>query len=660
MNSRSLLLLCLFLMAGIVAFGQSAPPVYVLPAVDKAIIVLGDTPRSVYSFQVYRKGPGDREFQLLTPEPVEPAADAARAAGLMGGDFNWIARKMDSMDPEVVWRKLKLDRNLALAYSLLSHGLRLALGRTWIDTQTERGRRYQYRVVLLDAAGNEVQRYERTIRIGDPELPPPPRNIRAAYEDGLVSIEWDYPAFQGGIDDRTVGFVVFRRRGSGAFEPLSPAPVLRIEGYLNAFDEEVRIGESYTYGVAAIDVIGAASRRVDSPPLVIEDTAAPLVPVGLKATDRGQDVLLIWKMSPELDVLHYNVYRGFSVEEGAGLTKINRDPVPLDQPRFVDSEAPRGVPLFYRVSAVDKRGNESPLSGPAPIVAEDKEPPGAVGRLLAKVNEQERSVQLSWEAPEDPDLAGYYVYSGPDPSRLMRLNGEPVAPDSKALYTDSGYQARGLEPGRSLVYGVSAIDNSYNEGPRMTVEVQIPDNVPPDPPSGFAARPSRDGAVRLTWQPLLAFDLAGYRVYRSDKKDFNAVADLEKGTTSWMDQEVERGKQYRYYLTAVDTTGNESPPCPEVQIVPTDIHPPAPPTELRAELGKRRIRLSWEPCPDSDVKGYRVYRSEYPGGKPIRPIAAVYDKTEYLDRKGSAGLVYAVSTIDTSENEGSRREVTAQ
>jgi len=57
MKSRSLFLSCLFLLAGIAAFGQSAPPVYVLPAVDKAIIVLGDTPRSVYSFQVYRKGP---------------------------------------------------------------------------------------------------------------------------------------------------------------------------------------------------------------------------------------------------------------------------------------------------------------------------------------------------------------------------------------------------------------------------------------------------------------------------------------------------------------------------------------------------------------------------------------------------------------------------
>ena len=218
------LLCCWLLLAGHPAFAQSAPPVYVLPAVDKAIVVLGDTPPNVQGFQVYRKGPGERKFSLLTPQPVEPAVDPAVAAKLMGDDFQWIARKMDSIDPEVVWRKLRLDGNLAQAYGLLSHGLRLALGRTWIDTGTTPGRRYQYRVVLLDSAGAEIQRYERTIRIQDPELPPPPREVTATYEDGLVTIEWDYPPFRGGVDDRTVGFVVFRRRGSGDFEPLGSAP----------------------------------------------------------------------------------------------------------------------------------------------------------------------------------------------------------------------------------------------------------------------------------------------------------------------------------------------------------------------------------------------------------------------------------------------------
>lgn len=651
--------ICLIL-SGIPAFGQDVPPVYVLPAVDKAVIVLGDAPENTWGFQVYRKARGEREYQLMTPEPITAAEDPYEAVQLMGKDFQWISRKMDNMDPTAVWRKLSLNRNLAEAYSLLSHGLRLALGRTWVDTDVLRGQRYYYRVVLLNAAGKEIEHYEQRIIIEDPKQPPPPKNITVSYEDGMVSIDWEYPPFRGGKNDRTVGFVLLRRTGTGSFEALSPAPILRIEGYLNAFDDKVRFGKTYTYAVVALDIIGVISSRVEAPPLSIEDTAPPLVPTGLKATDRGEDVLLIWKMSPELDVTHYNVFRTFSVQDDAELTKLNLRPIPFDEPRFVDDTAPRGVPLYYRVTALDKRGNKSALSGPAPLLAEDKDPPGPVEKLLARVNEEERTVVLTWRAPKDQDLAGYYVYSGSDASRLMRITAAPLEPEKRSTFADKGYKERGLEPGRSLVYGVSSVDASYNEGPREIVEVQIPDNVPPDPPSGFSVRPTRDGMARLSWQPLLCFDLAAYRVYRSTKKKFSIVTELDSTDTSWLDGDLDRGTLYRYYLTSVDTSGNESEQSPEMEIVPTDINPPSPPLELKAQIVRRGVSLSWEPSPDTDVKNYRVYRSEYPGGKPERMISEGEDALKFLDRRGSEGLIYAVSTVDTSGNEGVKLEVRAE
>ena len=648
----SLLFLCTVALSA-----QEAPPAYVVPATDRAIVVLGDTPPTVRSFQVYRKGRWARSYELLTPEPITPAGDAYEAVRLMGSDFRWISRKLDSMDPQVVWRTLKMDRNLAQAYALLSHGLRLALGRTWIDTEVEPGRRYDYRVILRDSSGDEIMRHEQRVRITDPERPPAPQEVTAEYSDGLVSIGWDYPAFEGGEDDVTVGFVVLRRRGSEAFEPLNPAPVLRIEGYLNAFDEKVRVGETYTYAVVAQDIIGVISPRTESEPVSIEDTTPPLVPVGLKARDRGDDVLLIWKMSPELDVTHYNVFRSFSVDEEAETEQLNKEPVSYENPRFVDENAPRGVPVYYRVSAVDSRGNESPLSGPAPLLAEDTDPPGPVSNLDAAVDEEARSVELSWRGPKDADLFGYYVYSGPDAAQLMRITSAPLSPDKRAIFTDSGYEQRGLEPGKSLVYAVSAVDASYNESPREVIDVKIPDKVPPEAPAGFAVRPTREGAVRLTWQPVLCFDLAGYRVYRSEDKKFSVVADLPETDARWLDGEAERGKKYLYYVTALDSSGNESPPTEAEEIVPTDINPPGPPQELTAELEKRGVRLRWKSSPDSDVKLYVIYRSDYPGGKPNRLIGQVNGRPTYLDRGGKAGLVYALSAMDTSGNEGRRQEV---
>ncbi|MGM0674631.1 MAG: fibronectin type III domain-containing protein, partial [Spirochaetota bacterium] len=654
-------LVLLILLAGpAMICAQSAPPAYILPAGETAIVVLGDAPAETRGFRVYRKDVGDRHYRLMTPDPIEAVKNPYEAARLIGEDFEWISRKMDSIDPTVVWRRLSRNAGRAQAYALLSHGLRVALGRTWIDAEVTRGRRYDYRVVILDATGAEMERYQRRITIRDPERPEAPGSVSASYADAVVRIEWSYPPFAGGTEDRTVGFTVFRREGDSPFEPLFSAPVLRIEDHLLAFDERVRVGESYTYGVAAVDIIGTVSRRVDAAAITIEDTRAPLVPVGLKAIDREEDVVVIWKLSPELDVDHYDVYRSRSVEEKAELVKLNDEPIPYDEPRFVDTDAPRGIPLYYRVSAVDKHGNESPLSGPAPVLAEDKEPPAAVSELRARVEEESRVVTLSWTAPEDRDLSGFYVYSGPDEESLMRLTGAPlaVAEDEEPGYTDEGYKERGLQPGRSLVYAVSAVDNSYNESPRVTVSVTVPDNVAPRPPESLAARPLRDGGVRLIWQPLLSFDLGGYRLYRNTAGEAMSdgaqamIAELEPGANSWTDTGVERGTRYHYHLTAIDESGNESDPSTRVEVVPTDIVAPAPPASVRAELQRRGVQLQWEKSPDADVQAYRVYRSHVSGGKPQRLLATVEQELTYRDRQGSGGFVYGVSAVDSSGNEG--------
>ena len=518
MSRRLPALACLFLVCSVAVFSQSAPPAYVLPHGDAAVVVLGDTPRETHSFRVYRRAPGEDDFALVTPHAVQPVRDPYEAARLMDADFNWIARKMDSTDPVVVWRKLTLNENLAEAYSLISANLRRALGRTWTDTSVTRGLRYTYRVVMLDEDGGEVERYEREIRIGPPQAPPPPPAVEAVATETTVTVTWDYPAYRGGPDDLTVGFAVFRGRGAGGaqeLEPLFPAPVLRVEDNLVAYDTNVRIGESYTYAVAAVDLIGTQSVRVAAPPVTVEDTAPPLVPTGLSATDRETDVLLIWKMSPQLDVTHYNAYRSTSVDEGADLVQLNTAPIPYDEPRFVDDEAPRGVPAHYWVRAVDRHGNESARAGPASIVAEDTRPPGAVGELAAQVEEETRTVVLTWDAPDDPDLAGYYVYRGPGPADLMRIDQMLARGRRGTDLPRRGYREQGLEPGKSLVYAVSAYDNSYNESPQATAEVLVPDNVAPDAPHGLFARPSLEGTVELSWQPLLARDLAGYRVYRT-------------------------------------------------------------------------------------------------------------------------------------------------
>jgi glucose/arabinose dehydrogenase len=86
----------------------------------------------------------------------------------------------------------------------------------------------------------------------------------------------------------------------------------------------------------------------------------------------------------------------------------------------------------------------------------------------------------------------------------------------------------------------------------------------PAAPSGLTATPG-DAQVALAWTGSTAADLAGYRVYRGGA--------LISGSTpvaraSWLDTTARNNTAYAYTVTAVDSTGAESPPSATATATP--------------------------------------------------------------------------------------------
>jgi fibronectin type 3 domain-containing protein len=646
-----------FLFAATLACAQEGPLAFILPAGDSVVVVLGDTPRLMAGFRVYRQDPGQRQFVLLTPEAVRRVADPYQAADLMGSEFKWVAKQVGSLDPALVWRKLQADRDRALALCLVSHGLRKAMGRTFIDRGLSPGEVYRYRVEILDLYDRVIDSLEERILLGEPQAPEAPREVEVSAGDGEVLLSWSYSPYRGRKDDRTVGFKIYRREASGPLLDLTPTPVLRIEGWLSYVDTAVENGSTYTYFVEAVDLIGAVSARAASPAVTPLDRTPPLVPTGLTAVDTEEGVLVLWNLSPELDLASYNVLRSDSVD--GQYLRVNPSPVPLDQPRFLDRGIVRGSPYYYRVTAVDRSGNESKPSGPTTIIPADTEPPPAISGLGFEVDEDRRQVALSWNSLEVPDLLGYFVYRTNASGKAIRITAEPIADSSSPTFLDTGYKDRGLAPGASFRYGVSAVDSSYNEGEAVFVEVRVPDLEAPKPPLSVSVRPTPDGWVRLRWQPGLEKDLAGNRVYRKEDRAFELVVELERRQTDWIDQGVIPGKAYIYYVTVIDESGNESEPSVEVEIVPTDLIAPLPPAAVEVRPERRGFSLSWEESPSTDVAGYLVYRAAYVGAPWQKLTRKPVPAGPFRDRHGSGGNVYGVSAIDTSGNEGDRSTANA-
>jgi fibronectin type 3 domain-containing protein len=110
-----------------------------------------------------------------------------------------------------------------------------------------------------------------------------------------------------------------------------------------------------------------------------------------------------------------------------------------------------------------------------------------------------------------------------------------------------------------LVQSVVKLNGTQSVESELSNEVSINpvDTFPPAPPVELHAT-AGPASVELSWEPNAEPDLAGYRVYRSvGGGAFEKIADLS-AIPSYSDKAVERGKAYRYAITAIDKAGNES------------------------------------------------------------------------------------------------------
>ena len=194
-----------------------------------------------------------------------------------------------------------------------------------------------------------------------------------------------------------------------------------------------------------------------------------------------------------------------------------------------------------------------------------------------------------------------------------------------------------------------------------------------------------ENAVNLTWavptetsagNPFA--DISGYRVYRGEidprtpeptSKNLSAtpwispLALLGPSTTDgYSDAQFEFGKTYVYVVrTVIPADGNEieSDNSEPATVTPLDTFPPAAPRGLVAALlpgatpSAFVVDLSWSINLETDLAGYRVYRSEQGGVRgqlitpDLLPVPAVRDSAVALGHR----YWYTVTAVDRAGNE---------
>jgi len=203
--------------------------------------------------------------------------------------------------------------------------------------------------------------------------------------------------------------------------------------------------------------------------------------------------------------------------------------------------------VIVAVRLVNHKGRASQWSNLVivPIVA----PPVVPANIKAEATLE--GVRLTWTA------------SGATSYRIFRGN-EDLAKTDKAEYLDKDTQF-----GKEYVYTLQAAMKAGETEAESELSAPLTftprDTFPPATPSGASAIAGTT-TIELNWERNTEADFKSYRVYRAGTTgDFAVIADNVEAP-AFSDRAIKAGTAYRYAITAVDQTGNESPKSNVVEI----------------------------------------------------------------------------------------------
>jgi hypothetical protein len=193
--------------------------------------------------------------------------------------------------------------------------------------------------------------------------------------------------------------------------------------------------------------------------------------------------------------------------------------------------------------------------------------------------------------------------------------------------------------------------------------INLLDNTAPAAPAGVSVSAGQS-RIWVSWQTNSEPDLATYRVYyraggAGPPWDGPATVEgspspVQVSGTNVLLRGLSLEAYYFVAVSAVDTTGNESPLSPTIQVATTPAAP-APPTSVAARFGPDGTNvLMWalsedDGYNDRDVARYDVFRAVLPGGTYMKvgeASAGVGLYTETNTSVGSSQYVgYAVTAV---------------
>jgi fibronectin type 3 domain-containing protein len=581
---------------------------------------------------IYRKE-GKGEWQKLNSKPVRKQTDLPASEYEKDGELDYFIPLVNEIKKEDL-QGLVLYQVLLKTWE--SETFSKFLGVQFTDSTVLAGKTYTYKVNRIK--GNTEESIAEAIITAGPEtFGEPVKEISIQADTNKAKIKWRPE------EQRFFAVNIYRSNNTKDWLKVNERPLVITKyrdtlgnlKYPEVFyiEDSLAIGIHY-YQLAGVDFFGKETKPSEPIKIQIKDLIPPPAPEALKDSVRNLDVYLKWSNPYGMDIVGINIYR--SVKSTGPFIKINKESLPPLTAEYKDKVDKPG-PYYYYVATVDQAGNEG-KSRPTFAEVHDIVPPAKPTGLIAKSDTGR--IQLSWQKNKEQDVTGYMIYrtsNKNDKNNFVLLNAHPVKENS---YTDK----LPMNARNKFLYKILAIDSSYNKSDYSEiVSVQMPDIIPPVKPL-IKNINNVENTIIIEWIPNKDADLNGYNIYRSQNSKEYAKLNQQAiplNETNYKDGTVNSGSTYYYYLTAVDSAGNESQPSGIQKGYNNFTSLKSKPEEIKFKYkeDKNELQITWKQEQSEELLGCVIYRKEKEADN-LLPLSEKVKGNEYTDRSIQKGKTY--------------------
>lgn len=359
--------------------------------------------------------------------------------------------------------------------------------------------------------------------------------IKDAFEntEQQFEISWN---FNEDFEDRIQAFIVYRSDWNREnYFPISEAlpPGARTFVDKNPVDinfYKVIVIDENNYTIPSITVLGQ-----------LKDNIPPLPPENLKGTiDSNGIVTFSWDENQEMDLAGYYVF--YNTSQGGEYAILTRNGE-IERPYYSDTISMKSIIdyIYYKVKAIDFRGNQSEFSLPLKIKVPDIHPP--VRALFKKRKALIGAIDLSWTNSSSKDavnneLQRYYDEKWETIYENREIEKDVSYRDTAVInLVEYQYRIKTTDDDGLISYSDIIKIQSIDDGSRgATLQVK-------------AKYDDKNRVVALSWNTPIGYSIKYYNLYRAEEEgNFRKLSKLSEDQNNLDDRRIISGKRYKYKL----------------------------------------------------------------------------------------------------------------